>query len=234
MERLEESPVQPYPDSERERNMHVLSQGDPAPFQALREPRQYRPCPPGSAHFHTGELRSGTRKSIWLLFHYISSTDQRQHMFWRLLDERHPGYDPQLAARYGKTVENIYIEADRFLDRVLQKIDKNTVLLVMSDHGFNPFRRCFNLNTWLFETGYHRLRNPWGQQGGSLFENTDWSRTSAYGIGLNGLYINQRGRGRDGIVNPGADSENLIREIASRLEQGVDPKTGARATLHAL
>ncbi|OGD34945.1 MAG: hypothetical protein A2V45_06140, partial [Candidatus Aminicenantes bacterium RBG_19FT_COMBO_58_17] len=168
-----------------------------------------------------------------LLFYYISSTDQRQHMFWRLLDERHPGYDPQLAARYGKAVENIYIEADRFLDRVLQKIDKNTVLLVMSDHGFNPFRRCFNLNTWLFETGYHRLRNPWRQQEGSLFENTDWSRTRAYGIGLNGLYINQRGRERDGIVNPGADSENLIREIASKLEQVVDPKTGQRAILHA-
>jgi len=168
-----------------------------------------------------------------LLFYYVSSTDQRQHMFWRLLDERHPAYDLQLAGRYGKAIENIYIEADRFLDRILQKIDKNTVLLIMSDHGFNPFRRCFNLNTWLFENGYHRLRNPWRQAEGSLFENTDWSRSKAYGIGLNGLYINQRGRERDGIVNPGADSENLIREIASRLEQVVDPKTGERAILRA-
>jgi predicted AlkP superfamily phosphohydrolase/phosphomutase len=168
-----------------------------------------------------------------LLFYYVSSTDQRQHMFWRLLDEKHPGYDSQLAALYGKTVENIYIEADRLLDRVLQKIDKNTVLLVMSDHGFNPFRRAFNLNTWLFESGYHRLRNPWKQEEGSLFANTDWSRTKAYGIGLNGLYINQRGRERDGIVNAGADSENLIREIASKLEQVVDPETGERAILRA-
>jgi predicted AlkP superfamily phosphohydrolase/phosphomutase len=168
-----------------------------------------------------------------LLFYYISSTDQRQHMFWRLLDERHPGYDPQLASRYGRAVENIYIEADRFLDRILQKIDKNTVLLIMSDHGFNPFRRAFNLNTWLFESGYHRLRNPWRQEEGSLFENTDWSRTRAYGIGLNGLYINQRGREREGIVNSGADSENVIREIASKLEQVVDAKTGERAILHA-
>ena len=168
-----------------------------------------------------------------LLFFYLSSTDQRQHMFWRLMDESHPEYDPQLASRYGGTIENIYVEADRFLDRVLRKIDRDTVVLVMSDHGFNAFRRAFNLNTWLLENGYHRLRNPWKQEEGDLFLNTDWSRSKAYGIGLNGLYINQRGREREGIVNAGADSDNLIREIAAKLEQTVDPKTGMRAILRA-
>ena len=168
-----------------------------------------------------------------LLFYYVSSTDQRQHMFWRLLDESHPEYDPRLAARYGRTVEDIYIKADRLLGRILPKIGKETVLMVMSDHGFNPFRRGFNLNSWLFENGYHRLRNPWKQEESSFFDNTDWSRTKAYGIGLNGLYINQRGRERDGIVNAGADSENLLREIARKLEQTVDPKTGERVILRA-
>ncbi len=168
-----------------------------------------------------------------LLFYYVSSTDQRQHMFWRLLDESHPAYDPRLASDYGKTIENIYVEADKLLDRALQRIDKDTLLLVMSDHGFNPFRRSFNLNTWLLENGWHKLRNPWKQEEGSLFENTDWSRTKAYGLGLNGLYVNQRGREREGIVNPGADSDNLIRELAQKLEQVVDPKTGERAILRA-
>ncbi|MEW5902633.1 MAG: hypothetical protein AB1715_14295, partial [Acidobacteriota bacterium] len=65
-----------------------------------------------------------------LLFYYVSSTDQRQHMFWRLLDEKHPQYDPLLASRYGGTIESIYMEADGFLDRVLQRIDRTTLLLV--------------------------------------------------------------------------------------------------------
>jgi predicted AlkP superfamily phosphohydrolase/phosphomutase len=168
-----------------------------------------------------------------LLFYYVSSTDQRQHMFWRLLDENHPEYDPKLASRFGKTIENIYIEADKFLDRALQRIDQDTLLLVMSDHGFNPFRRGFNLNTWLLQNGYHKLRNPWKQEESSFFDNTDWSRTKAYGIGLNGLYINQRGREREGVVNTGADSANLIRELAQKLEQVVDPKTGEQAILRA-
>jgi len=168
-----------------------------------------------------------------LLFYYVSSTDQRQHMFWRLLDQNHPMYDPGLASKYGGTIENIYIEADRFLDRAMQRLGKDTLLLVMSDHGFNPFRRCFNLNTWLLENGYHKLRNPWRQEESSLFGNTDWSRAKAYGIGLNGLYINQKGREREGMVNPGAESDNLIREIAHQLEQVIDPKTGERAILRA-
>lgn len=168
-----------------------------------------------------------------LLFYYVSSTDQRQHMFWRLLDPTHPKHDPGLAARFGRTIEEIYIEADRVLDHALQRIDRETVLLVMSDHGFNPFRRIFNLNTWLLENGYHSLRDPWRQKTANFFDNTDWSRTRAYGIGLNGLYINQRGREREGTVNPGADAENLLREIVSKLEAVVDPETGERAILHA-
>ena len=43
----------------------------------------------------------------------------------------------------------------------------------------------------------------------------DWSRTRAYGLGLNGLYVNVRGRERNGIVDPG-EREALMDEIATR------------------
>jgi len=173
------------------------------------------------------------RFSSGLLFYYISSTDQRQHMFWRLLDPSHPSYDPLLASKFGGAIENIYIEADRILAGAMERADKDTLLLVMSDHGFNPFRRAFNLNTWLVEAGYHKLINPWKQDQGELFQNTDWPKTLAYNIGLNGLYINQRGRELEGPVEPGAASDALIREIAGKLERAVDPKTGERAIARA-
>ncbi len=163
-----------------------------------------------------------------LLFYYISSTDQRQHMFWRLIDEQSPAYDQKLAAEYGKTIERIYVEMDKLLDKTMSRIDKNTVLMVMSDHGFNPFRRGFNLNTWLKENSYHKLINEYKQEEEELFMNSDWSKTQAYNIGLSSLYINQRGREKEGIVQPGAETENLIREIAHKLEQVVDPKTGEK------
>jgi len=168
-----------------------------------------------------------------LLFYYISSTDQRQHMFWRLIDEQHPAYDPLLASKYGNVIENTYIETDKILAKVMEKMDKDTVLIVMSDHGFNPYRYSFNLNTWLKENGYHRLINEWKQEESSFFQNTDWAKTKAYGLGLNGLYINQRGREAEGIVGPGSEKENLVREIARKLEEFADQKTGEKVILRA-
>jgi len=168
-----------------------------------------------------------------LLFYYLSSSDQRQHMFWRLIDKEHPNFDPLLASKYGNTIENIYIESDKILDKAIQKADKNTIIMVLSDHGFSPFRRSFNLNTWLKEYAYHSLINEWRQGESSLFLNTDWSKTKAYALGLNGLYINQKGREAQGIVSDGAEKEMLVREIARKLENFKDPKTGDKPVLRA-
>lgn len=164
-----------------------------------------------------------------LLFYYVSSTDQRQHIFWRHIDKNNPTYDPLLAREYKNAIQDIYIEADKILDRTLQKADKDTVVMALSDHGFSPFRRAFNLNTWLYENNYHALINKWKMGEDMVFLNSDWSRTKAYAYGLNGLYINQRGRESEGIVSPGNEKENLIREIVQKLENYTDPKTGEKA-----
>ncbi len=168
-----------------------------------------------------------------LLFYYVSSTDQRQHMFWRFIDKSSPMYDPDLTLRYEDTIQNIYIEADKILDMALNKADKDTLILAISDHGFTPFRRTFNVNTWLKENGFLRLINNWRQGQEEFFMNTDWSRTKAYSYGLNSLYINQKGREGEGIVNPGVEKEALIREIAQKLEQVIDPLTGERVITKA-
>jgi len=154
-------------------------------------------------------------------------------MFWRLIDKNHPSYDPALASKYGDTIKNIYIEMDKLLAKTLEKVDQDTIFMVMSDHGFTPYHRSFNLNTWLKENGYIKLINEWKQGQEEFFLNTDWSRTKAYALGLNGLYINQKAREREGIVNPGEEKEALTREIAQKLEKATDPKTGERAILRA-
>ncbi|MEE9390029.1 MAG: alkaline phosphatase family protein, partial [Candidatus Aminicenantaceae bacterium] len=168
-----------------------------------------------------------------LLFFYLSSIDQRSHMFWRFLDKEIPSYDEKLASKYGNTIENIYIEADKMLGKAMQKTDKDTILIVMSDHGFTSFRRQFHLNTWIKENGYHSLINEWKQGQSDIFLNTNWSRTKAYALGLNGLYINQKGREGEGVVEKGAEKEALVREIAQKLENFQDPKTGERPVFRA-
>lgn len=159
-------------------------------------------------------------------FFYFSSLDQNAHMFWRAQDEHHPAYDPEVAARYSHVLEELYQEMDRVLGTVMESLDENTTLLVLSDHGFAPFHRSFNLNNWLLDNGYLTLKDD-GQAGkANIFESVDWTRTRAYGLGLNGLYLNLRGRERDGMVEPGAEEEELADELARKLLQIKDPVRG--------
>jgi predicted AlkP superfamily phosphohydrolase/phosphomutase len=53
-------------------------------------------------------------------------------------------------------------------------------------------------------------------------QDVDWSQTVAYGLGINGLYLNMKGRERDGIVEPGEQREALLTELAGRLEALTD------------
>ncbi|MFC2157847.1 alkaline phosphatase family protein [Acidobacteriota bacterium] len=167
-----------------------------------------------------------SRLESGLLFYYVSSTDQRQHMFWRFLDKTHSQYDEKLAREFGDTIQNIYIKADRMLDRVMQAADKDTVIMVLSDHGFAPYRRSFNVNTWLKHSGYHSVLNERQKIDDGMFLNTDWTRTKAYAYGLNSIFLNITGREREGIVKA-EEKTAVAREIAAAIEQYKDPQTGA-------
>ncbi len=167
-----------------------------------------------------------------LLFFYFSTLDQGTHTFWRLMDPKHPSYDPQLVAKYGNVVETLYLKMDEALGMALGYVDENTTLIVMSDHGFAPFYRGFQLNTWLKENGYVALVDEWRQGETEFFMNTDWDNTRAYALGFNGLYINQAGREGYGIVSPGEEKEALLEELAERLTQVRDPQTGLQVISH--
>ncbi len=163
-----------------------------------------------------------------VFFFYFSSLDLNAHMLWRLTDPQSPAYDAALAARYRSSLEEFYEQIDQVLGEVMPKIDDNTTLLVLSDHGFAPYRRSFNLNTWLLNNGYIAVKEGAGGDASEPFANLDWSRTRAYGLGLNGLYLNMRGREHEGIVEPGPQADALLREIREKLLEVRDPKDGSR------
>jgi predicted AlkP superfamily phosphohydrolase/phosphomutase len=163
-----------------------------------------------------------------LFFFYFSSLDLNAHMMWRLTDPSHPAYDAALAAQYGSSLEEFYEQIDQVLGEVMPKVDDNTTLLVLSDHGFAPYRRSFNLNTWLLNNGYVARKAGTGGDSSEPFTDVDWSRTRAYSLGLNGLYLNLRGREREGIVESGAQAEALLREIRQKLLEVRDPKDGSQ------
>jgi predicted AlkP superfamily phosphohydrolase/phosphomutase len=166
----------------------------------------------------------------------FQSTDKVQHMMWRLIDPKHPMYNRQLAARYGGSIERIYMRADTLVGQFLRKTkDGRTTVMVVSDHGFSSFRKAVNINTWLVRNGYmtlsrtdpvrdRNLEDLFGR--GTFWPNVDWSRTRAYALALGQIYVNLRGREREGIVAPGAEYDALRKELVQKFGALRDPETG--------
>jgi len=144
------------------------------------------------------------------------------------MDPEHPAYDPEADAPFRDVVADIYEELDGMVGDTLERMGEETTLIVMSDHGFTSWRRSFHLNTWLEQNGYLTLEDPHLEKDPGLFANVKWSRTRAYGLGLNGLYLNLRGRERLGVVSP-SDREVLMDEISRKLLETIDPVSGKPA-----
>jgi predicted AlkP superfamily phosphohydrolase/phosphomutase len=163
-----------------------------------------------------------------LLFYYFGNVDQVSHMMWRARDPGHPKYNAATDAPNAKVIEELYQGLDTVVSDTLARLGPDDVLVVMSDHGFTSWRRAFHLNSWLRDNGYLALVNPNLPEDPGLFANVDWTRTKAYALGLNGLYVNVKGREKDGIVEPAA-RESVAGDIAAKLLAVIDPETGTNA-----
>jgi len=165
-----------------------------------------------------------------LLFFYFSSLDLNVHMFYRALDPGSPLYE-STSPRFRGAVRELYMQIDRVIGDAISAKDPDTEIVVLSDHGFAPFNRSFNLNTWLAENGYATITSS-SARNQDMFAAIDWASTSAYGLGLNCLYINRADREQNGIVAPEQVSDLLLR-LKRDLESVTDPATGRRVILNA-
>jgi predicted AlkP superfamily phosphohydrolase/phosphomutase len=152
--------------------------------------------------------------TIDLLVEVFVQTDRVSHMFWRAFDPNHAGYlDTNELER--NAIKWIYQEADRILGKTMSKLTGDDKLIVISDHGFAPYYKHVNLNRWLLDEGFLSLKTEFFVDD---FKTTDidWSKTKAYAMGLNGIYLNLKNREENGIVDE-FDAEAILAEISFKL-----------------
>lgn len=159
------------------------------------------------------------------LFFYFSSTDLNVHMLYNMIDPDHPSYEIEQSRKYAEVIPTIYETADAVVGKLMARIGENTTLIVMSDHGFAPFRRAVHLNTWLKNEKFMTLKNESKQAESQFLLNVDWAKTRAYSLGFNALYLNLENREKRGIVKP-EEKEMLLRGITKKLLALRDPKNG--------
>ncbi len=181
---------------------------------------------------HIEQIEEDRSKMFWKEFNNFKNTkngvfgfvfdtsDRIQHVFWeeKVLGEN----DGKLSLN--KAVLDYYVKKDIFIGEVLKQLDDKTLLIIVSDHGFTSFERAVSINTWLYKNGYISLKKEITEKDdGALFRYVDWSKTKAYSLGFNSIYINLKGREKEGIIE---NKEEIVNEIIEKLESFVDEKTG--------
>jgi len=75
------------------------------------------------------------------------------------LDPENPLYNEEEVKKYSNPLLKYYKTVDKFLKKVMEIIDKDTTLFLMSDHGQGPLRKFINLNMLLIEEGFMKIKD---------------------------------------------------------------------------
>lgn len=82
------------------------------------------------------------------------ATDQVQHHFWHYMDSSHDKHDAAGAANFQHAIRDTYEMVDRQMARLLEDCGDDTIVIVMSDHGFGPMTNVrIRLNQVLEDAG---------------------------------------------------------------------------------
>ena len=161
----------------------------------------------------------------WDFFMFVEmGVDRIHHGMWKYFDKAHPQHEP--GNKYENAIRDYYRYLDGEIGELLDMLDDDTAVLVVSDHGAQAMQGGICINEWLRREGYLALKEepPAGQLTPLTKVEIDWSKTKAWGAGgyYGRVFFNVRGRESQGIVDPD-NYEALRTELQEKLAAITDP-----------
>ncbi len=142
--------------------------------------------------------------------------DRLHHGFWKYHDPAHRKHEPGNVLL--NSIHDYYVWLDKQIGSVLELLDDDTSVIVMSDHGAKRMDGGITLNEWLINEGYLVLEEK--PQGVVPLEKVkvNWAKTRAWGSGgyYGRLFLNVQGREPQGTIRP-EDYDAVLDEITSKL-----------------
>lgn len=149
-------------------------------------------------------------------------TDRLQHTMWSYFDNKHNQFKGE--TEFKDVLKNYYKYLDKKLAEILNLIDKDTTVFLLSDHGFERMDGRVNLNDWLIKNKYLVLKNNPKKPEKFDLKNIDWTKTKAYAVGayFGRIFFNKKSRGQEGILDE-HEVFKLQDEIISKLKNFEKP-----------
>jgi predicted AlkP superfamily phosphohydrolase/phosphomutase len=172
----------------------------------------------------------------------FQNTDLIQHFVWPYLDKRTRDKYPSERDRFFTMFEKL----DKIIGQLLELADNdNSIVAIVSDHGLCRWLGSVRVNMLLYDWGYLKFQSPLQRflrrcrrNLDSLLskeKNTmtielktpvDWKRTKAMLTypSMNGnIYLNVKGRNKNGCIERGEEYNNVIRDLKRRFSEVVNP-----------
>ena len=158
----------------------------------------------------------------WDFFMFVEmGTDRIHHGLWKFHDPTHHKYEINPALN--NSIHDYYRYIDNEIGQILELVDDNTTVFIVSDHGAKKMDGGICVNEWLIREGYLTLKTmPTSLTSIDKCE-IDWSKTKVWGDGgyYARIFLNVEGREPQGIVKP-QEVEALRNELKARFEALVD------------
>jgi predicted AlkP superfamily phosphohydrolase/phosphomutase len=133
-------------------------------------------------------------------------TDRIQHFFWRYVDEKHPQYEK---STHGEKTKKYYEKMDSITREFMDTAPKDTLTVLLSDHGFCPIQKEMLVNDYFRRWGVLKAK------GDKI--NLESSKAVSYGYG--DIWLNVQGREPKGIIPDREDYEKTREKIIMLLQK---------------
>jgi predicted AlkP superfamily phosphohydrolase/phosphomutase len=164
------------------------------------------------------------KEQEWDYFHFVDiGLDRMHHGFWNYFDPEHVQFEA--GNPYQTAIPEYYLWLDEQIGSVLELLDKETIVLVVSDHGAQRLDGGIAVNEWLIQEGLLVLNEY--PQTVTPFEKLDvnWSKTRVWSEGgyYARVFFNMQGREPQGVV-PASEYESFQNEIKAKFEALTDDR----------
>lgn len=179
---------------------------------------------------HFKVIRHFVKEKPWdFLMSVEIGVDRLHHGFWKYHDATHPKHEPNNP--FANAIHDYYVWLDQQIGSVLELLDDDTIVMVVSDHGAQKMDGGIAINEWLVNEGYLVLEEK--PQGIVPIEKVrvNWNQTRAWGSGgyYSRVFLNVQGREPNGIIPP-AEYERVRDELSARIAAIPDDKGKPLAT----
>ena len=143
--------------------------------------------------------------------------DRLHHAFWRYNDTDHRLYEP--GNEYENTIHDYYVYMDEEIGKVLNDLDQDTSVILVSDHGAKGMKGGICVNEYLIKEGLLAVKDYPDEPKRLKTDNIDWANTKVWGEGgyYARIFLNVEGREPQGTI-PAAEYDSFRQEIKRKIE----------------